>query len=62
MSRAQRGESNLLADMGIASPPAAARNVTVKNFLPQRWMVGGQLAGNYFLFQPMRNDRWYTLP
>jgi hypothetical protein len=33
MSRAQRGESNLLADMGIASPPAAARNVTVENFL-----------------------------
>ena len=28
MSRAQRGESNLLADKGIASPPAAARNVT----------------------------------
>jgi hypothetical protein len=51
MSRAQRGESNLLADMGIASPPVAARNVTVKNFLPQqRWIVGGQLAGNYFLF------------
>jgi hypothetical protein len=24
------------ADMGIASPPAAARNVTVENFLPQR--------------------------
>jgi hypothetical protein len=22
--------------MGIASPPAAARNVTVENFLPQR--------------------------
>ena len=35
---AQRGESNFLADMGIASPPAAARNVTVENFLPQqRW-------------------------
>jgi hypothetical protein len=28
--RAQR--SNLLADMGIASPPAAARNVTVEIF------------------------------
>jgi len=58
MSRAQRGESNLLADMGIASTPVAARNVTVENLLPQqenflpqqRWMVGGQLAGNYFLF------------
>jgi hypothetical protein len=36
MSRAQRGESNLLADMGIASPPAAARNVTVEDFLPQQ--------------------------
>jgi hypothetical protein len=36
MSRAQRGESNLLADMGIASPPATARNVTVENFLPQQ--------------------------
>jgi len=36
MSRAERGESNLLADKGIASPPAAARNVTVENFLPQR--------------------------
>jgi hypothetical protein len=46
MSRAQRGESNLPADMGIASPPAAARNVTVENFLPQRWIVGGQLVGN----------------
>jgi len=32
---AQRGESNFLADRGIASPPAAARNVTVENFLPQ---------------------------
>jgi len=41
MSRAERGESNLLADMGIASPPAAARNVTVENFLPQqRWQWG----------------------
>jgi len=48
MSRASRGESNLQADMGIASPPAAARNVTVENFLPQqRWIVGGQLVGNY---------------
>jgi hypothetical protein len=36
MFRAQRGESNLLADRGIASPPAAARNVTVENFLPQQ--------------------------
>jgi len=37
----ERGESNLLADMGIASPPAAARNVTVENFLPQqRWQWG----------------------
>jgi len=27
--------------MGIASPPAAARNDKV-------WMVGGQLVGNYF--------------
>jgi len=26
MSRAQHGESNLLANKGIASPPAAARN------------------------------------
>jgi hypothetical protein len=32
----QAKRSNLLADMGIASPPAAARNVTVENFLPQR--------------------------
>jgi len=30
--------------MGIASPPAAARNDKV-------WMVGGQLVGNYFLTQ-----------
>jgi len=44
MSRAQRGESNFLADRGIASPPAAARNVTVENFLPQqRWQWGGWL-------------------
>jgi hypothetical protein len=41
MSRAERGESNLLADIGVASPPAAARNVTVENFLPQqRWQWG----------------------
>ena len=40
MSRAQRGESNFLADMEIASPPAAARNVTVENFLPQQGWGG----------------------
>jgi hypothetical protein len=26
----ERGKSNLLADMGIASPPVVARNVTVE--------------------------------
>jgi hypothetical protein len=36
--RAKR--SNLPADMGIASPPAAARNVTVENFLPQQGWGG----------------------
>jgi len=30
--------------MGIASPPAAARNDKV-------WMVGGQLVGNYEFLQ-----------
>jgi|GEM_PF-3509029 len=57
MSRAQRGESNLLADMEIASPPTAARNVTVGNFLPQqenflpqqRWQWGWLLSFSNFL-------------
>jgi hypothetical protein len=32
----KQGFEESLADMGIASPPAAARNVTVENFLPQQ--------------------------
>jgi hypothetical protein len=39
----KQGFEESLADMGIASPPAAARNVTVENFLPQQgwqWGVG----------------------
>jgi hypothetical protein len=40
--------------MGIASPPAAARNDKV-------WMVGGQLVGNYksdAFYQAVR--KWYV--
>ena len=47
--------------MGIALPPAVARNVTVENFLPQqRWIVGGQLAGNYpgSVFRRMFKSYW----